>query len=369
MRKKFVRYAFLAIAALLLTALPAISVNAQAKSRPQTQIADIFGLHVQGNQLVNWQGQSIRLLGVNRSGTEYKCVNNAGIFDGPSDAASVDAIASWHVNAVRVPLNEDCWLGINGVTAADAGINYRAAIIKYALLLNSRGIVPILDLHWTAPGSTLAIGQQPMPDTDHSIAFWKSVASTFKYDSSVVFNLFNEPHANNDDNGLCWLNGSTAPDTAPCGSVDFAAAGMQTLVNQVRQVGAKNVIMLDGWGYANYIGGVLAVLPNDPLHNLMISAHVYNFSGCTTTDCFNQQYLPVAQQLPLVLGEIGENDCQHSFIDGVMDWADQNNVGYLGWAWDTYDCSSFPSLISNYDGTPTPFGIGLKDRLSALAQK
>jgi hypothetical protein len=98
----------------------------------------------------------------------------------------------------------------------------------------------------------------------------------------------------------------------------------------------------------------------------MISAHVYANSGCTTTDCFNSQYLPVAQQLPLVLGEIGENDCQHGFIDGVMNWADQNGVGYLGWAWTVSDCSVFPSLISDYNGTPTAFGIGLRDHLVSI---
>ena len=25
---------------------------------------------------------------------------------------------AWNINAVRVPLNEDCWLGINGVASA-----------------------------------------------------------------------------------------------------------------------------------------------------------------------------------------------------------------------------------------------------------
>jgi hypothetical protein len=386
MRKKFLRYAVLFMVVALALGIvpflnrsgqvkaagspPTISKNVLSASASSSRFPNIFGLHVQGNQLINGRGQTVRLLGVNRSGTEYKCVNNAGIFDGPSDAASIDAIASWHVNTVRIPLNEDCWLGINGVSTADSGINYQVAIVKYVLLLNSRGIIPVLDLHWTAAGSTIAIGQQPMPDVDHSINFWKSVASVFKYDSSVIFNLFNEPHANESgsNGGNCWEFGSTAASTVPCASVTFAAVGMQSLVTAVRSTGAKNVIMLDGWGYANYIGGVLANLPNDPLHNQMISAHVYTISGCNTIDCFNSQYLPVAQKLPLVLGEIGEADCQHGFIDGVMNWADANGVGYLGWAWDTYDCGSFPSLITDYNGTPTQFGIGLRDHLAALAQ-
>ncbi|HET8844514.1 MAG TPA: cellulose-binding domain-containing protein, partial [Ktedonobacteraceae bacterium] len=42
-------------------------------------------------------------------------------------------------------------------------------------------------------------------------------------------------------------------------------------------------------------------------------------------------------------------------------------IGYLGWGWDTYDCSSFPALITDYSGTPTNFGAGFKQHLIALA--
>src|SRR5438270_302068 len=65
-------------------------------SQPVRAAASISGLHVVGNQIVNGSGQPVRLLGVDRSGTEYACIQGWGFFDGPSDAASVQAIASWH---------------------------------------------------------------------------------------------------------------------------------------------------------------------------------------------------------------------------------------------------------------------------------
>jgi hypothetical protein len=113
----------------------------------------IAGLHVSGNQLLNAGNQPVVLHGVDRSGTEYACVQGWGIFDGPSDAASVQAIAAWHANAVRVPLNEDCWLGINGVNPAYAGANYQAAIVNYVTLLKSE---------WSCrdPGSALDRARQ-----------------------------------------------------------------------------------------------------------------------------------------------------------------------------------------------------------------
>ncbi len=58
---------------------------------------------------------------MDRSGTEYTCVQGNGIFDGPNDQASITAMKKWNVNAVRVPLNEACWNAESYVDAAYAG--------------------------------------------------------------------------------------------------------------------------------------------------------------------------------------------------------------------------------------------------------
>jgi endoglucanase len=34
----------------------------------------------------------------------------------------------------------------------------------------------------------------PMPDMDHSVTFWQDVANTFKNNTAVIFDLFNEPY-------------------------------------------------------------------------------------------------------------------------------------------------------------------------------
>jgi len=57
-------------------------------------VARAPGLHVVRNRLVDRNGRAVQFHGVNRSGTEYACVQGWGVFDGPSDAASVKAIAS-----------------------------------------------------------------------------------------------------------------------------------------------------------------------------------------------------------------------------------------------------------------------------------
>lgn len=122
---------------------------------------------VRGNQLVNGKGHEVRLLGVNRSGTEYKCADEEGFFEGPSDMPSIEAMKSWHINSVRVPLNESCWLGLGGIDPAFSGSAYRAAIAGYVAELQSVGLYVILDLHWAAPEITepAASSRCPTPTT------------------------------------------------------------------------------------------------------------------------------------------------------------------------------------------------------------
>src|ERR1700675_4466075 len=69
-----------------------------------SEAATPLAVHVQGNHLVDASGNFLRLLGINRSGSEYMCVGGSSVFDGPVDAAAIAAIKAWHVNAVRVPL-------------------------------------------------------------------------------------------------------------------------------------------------------------------------------------------------------------------------------------------------------------------------
>lgn len=142
---------------------------------------------------------------------------------------------------------------------------------------------------------------------------------------------------------------------------------MQSLLTAVRHTGATNPVLLGGLAYANDLSQWLSYRPSDPAGKTIASWHAYNFNSCNTQSCWDSQIAPVAATVPLVTGELGENDCAHGYLDGLMTWLDNHNAGYLGWGWNTFDCSNFPALISNYDGTPTSFGIGLRDHLAALA--
>jgi hypothetical protein len=355
------------MSALIATALTVLPARAAA--------APLAALHVSGNQIVDTTGSAVRLLGVNRDGTEYACSQGWGIFDGPSDQASVAAIAAWHTNAVRVTVNEQCWLGINGVKPALGGASYQKALTDYVGLLNANGLYAVLDLQMSGPGASLATAGQEMPDADHTPAFWNSVATALKSSTGVIYNVFNEPHrsASNPTQADwdCWRDGcamTTMQTSSGPVAYSWQTAGMQTLVDSIRRTGATQPILLDGMAWAADLSRWIAEKPNDPANNLVAGYHIYNFS-CADATCAQAHVYPNADTVPVLIGEIGQNDCSHAFIDQLMPWADSHRLGYLGWAWDAWPggCGPGPTLISDYTGTPTPYGVGLRDHLAALA--
>lgn len=319
-------------------------------------------LHVEGNHLV-YQGTPTRLLGVNHSGTEYTCLSS-GIFEGPDPDTLATGILSWGpINAVRVPLNEDCWLGINGVNAQYSGETYQTAIVAYVAKLHTHGLFAVVDLHWSAPGSFLANAQQPMADADHAVDFWTSVATALKGDPMTIFDLYNEPflttsNAETSDPWQCWLDGCTVTQGQGGVTGNWQSAGMQALLGAVRATGATNVVMVGGLNYADDLTEWLTHVPNDPLHQVTAALHAYAGGPCAVSSCWTSVLQPIAAQYPIITGELGEYDCGYSFIQSFFAWADTAGVSYIPWTWNTWDCGSGPALISDYSGTATGFGQG-----------
>jgi hypothetical protein len=348
-----------------------VAVGLVCASGAQASPAAGAGIEVTGNHLTTLGGTTVRLLGVNRSSGEYNCISQTKttVWSGPTNAASIAAMTSWHVNAVRLPLNEDCWLGINGVNPRLGGAQYRLRVKRYVDALNAAGLYVILDLHWAAPGRILANEQWPMADASHAPAFWRSVGLTFASDRAVLFDLFNEPSISS---WACWENGCSTQFKDIAGrNVTYQTAGMQQLVDAVRSSGARNPLMLGGLAYAGDESQWAQYEPQDPDHQLVVSFHTYNNTVCNNAACWNQEIAPLAATTPVVTGEFGENDCSDSYSLGYMDWADAHGISYLGWAWDATDsgwsCSAGPALIVNYAGTPTAYGVGLQSHLASLA--
>lgn len=292
--------------------------------------------------------EPIGLEGVNRSGTEYACVQGWGIFDGPVDTDAIRAMQEWGIDTVRIPLNESCWLAVDGVAAEFAGAVYREAVVGFVDRLRAQGMTVVLDLHWSAAEGP-ATGQQPMANRNHSVAFWSGVARTFAGRLGVIFDVFNEPHS---IGWNCWRDG--------CGEW----AGMQDLVDAIRHAGAHQPIIVTGLEWGNDLRGWLRYRPFDPLDSLVAGFHVYDFNRCRSAECWDREVAPVAAEVPVVITEFGATDCTGDWAESLMSWADRRNVSYIAWAWNAADCAGGPSLIESYDGTPSGFGAALRRHLT-----
>jgi endoglucanase len=291
---------------------------------------------------------------------------------------------------------------------------YRREISSYVAALNRRGIYAILDLHWSAPGSQVALEQQPMPDRDHAPAFWKSVATTFKSDRGVVFDLYNEPYdptdpRSGDDQSAgdkvtwnCWATGTrsgaaggsacftAAYDENGAKTTRYQVAGMQSLVNAVRNAGAKQPVLLGGLDFANDLGdnnhgqSWLTHAPHDPRNQEAASFHNYMGKSCATKTCWGNAIAAVAKHVPVVTGEFDEDNylerrcgtkTPSTFDERYMDWADAHGISYLAWGWitetqaerDADGCGAF-YLLGNYTAyTPAkPNGTAVHTHLRAL---
>ena len=322
-----------------------------------------LAIRVSGNHLVDASNAPVVLRGADVSGTEFACAQNNG--DDPyggaplGTASTFEAMRAWNINVIRLPLNEDCWLGINGVEVRGAA--YRSAIETEVSAAHAAGLFVIVDLHWTAPGSHRALAQNPAPDADHSPAFWTSVAGTFASDPGLIFDLFNEPYdywGTDTDPWNGWLNGDVQTQYVTGGSPytvteNWQTAGMQQLVTAVRATGAAQPILINGLDWGNDDSGWLTHAPSDRLGQIIVGAHIYPGESCDTTACWAGVFPAISAKYPVLVGETGDSSPGPvTFLPAFLGYADAQGWSYLAWTWNPWQDPSYV-LVADWTGTPT----------------
>jgi hypothetical protein len=256
----------------------------------------------------------------------------------------------WKANVVRLALNQDFWL-------ADTS-SYEATVDQQVQWAEAAGLDVILDLHWSDKGQLgSAPAQQCMADVN-SLTFWTQVASKYRADGHVLFELYNEPH---DVPVNVWLSGGPA-----CG---FQVAGMQQLYDAVRAAGAPNLVIVGGLKYAfdlSFVGGYAV-----SGYNILYATHPYHTKYMDKeAGTWYAAFGYLAATYPVMATEFGDQNgaadgCETSYytsliqyFDGMAGAASQppaNPIHWSGWGWYPADCS-FPSLIKDWQGTPTAPG-------------
>src|SRR6266581_2449327 len=175
---------------------------------PRTQAqSSAPGIGISGNRIIAttvgtlglhsvMAGQTLDMRGVNFSGSEYTCTTGKGLWDVPvGNQTTINHMRDdWHANVIRLPLNEICWLGINGAPPATSGPNYQNAMGTFVNLATASGMVAEVDLHFGTGNNGIPKNDNYAGlDANHASAFWQSVANYFKGNPAVIFHLINEP--------------------------------------------------------------------------------------------------------------------------------------------------------------------------------
>jgi len=223
-----------------------------------------------------------------------------------------------------------------------------------------------------------------MADADHAAAFWTSVATQFKSNPAVIFELFNEPFL--DATALVghtpWpdlLNGGTVTKVLYGGGsgvkdLTWSTAGMQPMLDAVRATGATNVVLTATLQWSQQMDGWLKYKPTDPAGQLGAVWHAYAASKYPTqVACVADGILSVglpqcsglemnavqsimAAGYPVVITEFGDaiGGSTAPWAAVLLPFADTNGIGYLGWTWDSWSGHKENVLITDAAGDPTP---------------
>src|SRR4029077_5342063 len=157
-----------------------------------------LSISTRGGNFVDVHGNTVQLRGVNVSGLESGIIFSGGTNYWASSSLpgrpDFSKVAAWKANIVRLPMNEDSWLGLTvtgipGNVISLNGSGYQAEVKATVAAANAAGLYVILDLHWSAPSTFAANTQNPFMNADNSINFWTSVATAFQNNPAVMFEV------------------------------------------------------------------------------------------------------------------------------------------------------------------------------------
>jgi hypothetical protein len=277
------------------------------------------------------------------------------------------AFDRWRANIVRLPLCQDRWFG-KTADSPDGGAPYRAIVDQVVQQAGERGKYVLLDLHWSDGDRWgLDIGQHAMPD-ENSLTFWKDCAARYKNNPSVLFDLYNEPFG---DSWSTWRDGGVVTEQFQGKALAYHAVGMQTLLEAIRGVGARNLVVAGPLGYASRLDFGAEFELKDPGGRGVVSANHFYPGWGNITDWERRVAAFRTRHLPLIVSEFGAEpdngpvqEAAHR-ATGVLKSLRDHDLNWIAWS---FHPAAGPCILANWDYTPTPYyGIYVRDALEGRA--
>lgn len=301
-------------------------------------------IHVEGNRFVDEAGVAVVFRGLNVSDP----ARLAG--QGKWTREHFEVIKSWGANIVRLPVHPSAW-------RANGKDKYFALIDQAVHWAGELDMYLIIDWHSIGNIET-GLFQNPMYNTSkqETMEFWRSVAFRYKGVSTIAFyEIFNEPTDYNHQLGVAnW---------------DEWKAFNEDVISII-YAHDKNVVPLVAgfnWAYD------LSEVKNAPINRKGIGYVSHPYPQKTAPpfiESWEKTWGYVADNYPVILTEIGflrKNDRgahvpviveDLSYANAITAYAKRKGISWTAWC---FDPSWAPSMISDWDYTPTWQGEFFRD--------
>lgn len=286
------------------SAASASSSSSSAASSDAGPAGPLPALHVQGNQIVDANGNTVVLRGVAVPDIGVLYTEGGGISGITGRIDEILGPASLDIHAIRLPVYPRTVVNGNAPTysplpypvgatppgEAGAGTqlsasDYIAQVLKPAVdYATSKNLYAIVDFHQIDNVTTGT-------SSADAVTFWTTVAPVFANYSNVLYEAFNEPIDTMGDAGLTTAGEWTSAFTAAA----------QSWITTIRAGAPNNVIIVGSPSWSQYPDGALTAGLTGG--NLAFTAHIYpsNWPGSG----FDVRVVRAAMSEPVAITEWG----------------------------------------------------------------
>jgi endoglucanase len=201
-------------------------------------------------------------------------------------------------------------------------------------LARSQGFLVIISMKWFKASG---LNNQPNMPSDSTARAWDSIIAKVADDPGILLELFNEP-------GLY---------VQTPGGWSIWAQTMQSLIDHVRAAGARNVLIIDGLGWAHDLTGAPPLA--DALSKLVYGIHPYLEKGNRTPAEWEARFGRFAETHPVIVSEWNasswSNYCYPDMPEGateLLNYLHQKRLGIVVWTFDLNDIVLADGTLSNF---------------------
>jgi hypothetical protein len=354
-RRRMSKGALALLLALLgaLAALAGGAATASAKNlHPRPALAaplSTSGIYVQGSHLMQNGGLFIPR-GVQITGLVAPDADLTGKYIAAHQhfgAAELAQAVADHANVVRFQVSE---FGLNPSDPLYAP-HYLAEVESGIALARAAGLDVIISLQAEIPAGNET--RCPLDDGG-AITDWQELARAYAGDDDVMFELYNEPGLpNSAADWALWASGGLISNGA---GGECTAVGVQSLVDEVRGLGADNVIILPGLAGEQTLAGVPPITdpadPGDP--QLAYGIHYPNLNQ--TSDDWDAEFGNLAERVPVIVTEWQANGTTNCIPGAprsaplLLTYLALKQIGVVGFAFDLPG-----TIVADYQYDPTTY--------------